>query len=134
MFLTFTQTEVHFCYNKKKWQYTFDEIIELGLIRKKRNYFLINVLFVLVTVATYYCMLFTKIADMYYVIPALLSFTILIILRFQDSAEFDYYVLVRDCYQKEIIVKIKGKDKNYMSKQIEEYVNIQFERITKKTA
>ncbi|WP_426484840.1 hypothetical protein [Flavobacterium sp. 2] len=79
-------------------------------------------------------MLFTKIADMYYVIPALLSFTILIILRFQDSAEFDYYVLVRDCYQKEIIVKIKGKDKNYMSKQIEEYVNIQFERITKKTA
>jgi hypothetical protein len=134
MFLTFTQTQVHFCYSKKKWQYTFDEIIELGLIRKKRNYFSINVLFVLVTVATYYCMLFSKIADMYYVIPALLSFTILIILRFHDTAEFNYYVLVRDCYQKEIIVKIKGKDKNYMSKQIKEYVNIQFERITKKTA
>ncbi|MNY40454.1 hypothetical protein [Flavobacterium sp. 245] len=134
MFLTITSTHVHFCYRKERWNYAFDEIIELGLIRKKKNYFLINAIFIAVTASAYYCMLFTKTADLNYIIPALLAFTVLTILRFHNPAEFDYYVLVRDCYQKEIIVKIRSKDKNKIGKQIDEFFNLQFERMTMQTA
>lgn len=134
MFLKLTSTHVHFTYRKKKWRYSFDEIIELGLIRKKKNYFFVNLLFFLVTIVAYYCMFFTKIKDLNYIIPALIAFSILIIIRFHNSSEFDYYVVVRDCYQKEIVIKIKIEDKNCVDKQITEFSNLQFERITKKTA
>ncbi|MTH16107.1 hypothetical protein [Flavobacterium sp. LC2016-01] len=134
MFLTLTSTQVHFCYRKKRWNYAFDEIIELGLIRKKKNYFLLNATFIAVTAIAYYCMIFTKMTDLYYIIPALLAYTVLIILRLHNPAEFDYYVFVRDCYEKEIIVKIKNKDKNNMGKQIDEFFNHQFERMTMQTA
>lgn len=134
MFITFTPNQVHFCYGKKSWYYAFEEIIELGLVRKKKNYFLINVLFGLVTAIAYYCMLFTTIPDLYYIIPALMAFAILTILRFHDTAEFDYYVLVRDCYQKEIAVKIKSKDRPALGKQIDIFSTIQFEQTIKKTA
>lgn len=134
MFITFTTTQVHFCYGKNKWYYAFEEIIELGFIRKKKKYFLTNFAFALVTLSAYYCMIFTRIPDLYYIIPSLFAFTILIVLRFHDKAEFNYYVLVRDCYQKERLVKIKNKDKNAIGKQIDAFQNIQFEHTIKKTA
>ncbi|MEN2413119.1 hypothetical protein [Flavobacterium mesophilum] len=134
MFITFTPNQVHFCYGKNSWYYAFEEIIELGLVRKKKNHLFINVLFGLVTAVAYYCMLFTKIPDLYYIIPSLMVFAILTILRFHDTAEFDYYVLVRDCYQKEITVKIKSKDRPIVGKQIDIFSSIQFAQTIKKTA
>jgi hypothetical protein len=134
MFITITSNQVHFRYGKNRWQYAFDEIDELGIVRRKKTYFLENLLFILVTAVAYYCMIFTHMADLYYIIPALLCYTILIILRFHDTVEFEYSVLVRDCFQQEIKIKIKASDRNIIGKQIDQYLNLQFDRMVKRTA
>lgn len=134
MFVTLTPNQVHFRYGKNQWQYTFDEIVELGISRRKKTYFLVNTLFILVTAIAYYCMIFSDIIDVYYIIPTLLCYTFLIILRFNDRSEFEYSVLVRDIYEKEITIKIKTEDRNLIGRQIDQYLNLQFDRMIKKTA
>ncbi|SNR44210.1 hypothetical protein SAMN04487979_10624 [Flavobacterium sp. ov086] len=134
MFITLTPNQVHFRYGKNQWQYSFDEIAELGILRKKKTYFLVNTMFILVTGVAYYCMIFSDIIDIYYIIPTLLCYTFLIILRFNDRTEFEYSVLVRDIYEKEITIKIKNQDRNLIGKQIDQYLNLQFDRMIQKTA
>lgn len=134
MFVTLTPNQVHFRYGKNQWQYTFDEIVELSILRRKKTYFLVNTLFILVTAIAYYCMIFSDIIDIYYIIPTLLCYTFLIILRFNDRSEFEYSVLVRDIYEKEITIKIKTEDRNLIGRQIDQYLNLQFDRMIKKTA
>ncbi|TPG40902.1 hypothetical protein EAH81_11215 [Flavobacterium pectinovorum] len=134
MFVTLTPNQVHFRYGKNQWQYTFDEIAELGISRKKKTYFFVNTLFILVTAIAYYCMIFSDIIEVYYIIPTLLCYTFLIILRFNDRAEFEYSVLVRDIYEKETTIKIKAEDRNLIGRQIDQYLTLQFDRMIKKTA
>lgn len=134
MFLTLTSNQVHFLYGKNQWSYAFDEITELGIVRKKKTYFLINAAFILVTALAYYCMIFSDMVDLYYIIPTLLCYTFLVILRFHDNAEFQYHVIVRDRFEKEIIVRIKTQDRHIIGKQIDQYLNLQFDRMIKKTA
>lgn len=134
MFITLTSNQVHFLYGKNQWSYAFDEITELGIVRKKKTYFLINTAFILVTALAYYCMIFSDMADLYYIIPALLCYTFLVILRFHDSAEFQYHVIVRDRCENEIIIRIKTEDRHIIGKQIDQYLNLQFDRMIKKTA
>jgi hypothetical protein len=134
MSLTLTSNQVHFLYGKNQWSYAFDEITELGIVRKKKTYFLINSAFILVTALAYYCMIFSDMIDLYYIIPALLCYTFLVILRFHDNTEFQYHVIVRDRYEKEIIIRIKTEDRHIIGKQIDQYLNLQFDRMIKKTA
>lgn len=134
MFLTFTSKQVHFKYGKNRWQRAFDEIAELGIMRIKKSYFLLNAAFALVTLTAYYFMFFTNINEIYYIAPALLCYTFLIILRFQDKVEYKYYVLLKDIYQNEIKIKIKATDRNIVGKQIDEYLNAQFEHFIMQTA
>ncbi|MCD0470541.1 hypothetical protein [Flavobacterium sp. JAS] len=134
MFVNLTPNQVHFCYGKNQWQYSFDEIVELAILRKKKTYFLVNTMFILITALAYYCMIFSDMVDLYYIIPTVLCYTFLIILRFNDRAEFEYSVLVRDIYQKEITIKIKAEDRNLIGKQIDQYLSLEFDRMVKKTA
>ncbi len=134
MFITITSNQVQFRYGKNSWQYSFDEIDELGIVRRKKTYFLVNMLFIIVTAIAYYSMIFTRIPDLYYITPTLLCYTVLIILRFHDNVEFEYSVLVRDCFQQEIKIKIKAADRNIIGKQIDQYLNLQFDRMVKRTA
>ncbi|MNX71597.1 hypothetical protein D3C86_1029180 [compost metagenome] len=78
-------------------------------------------------------MLFTDLMDLYYVIPTLLCYTILIILRLHTRIEFEYYVIVKDIYQKEIKVKIDVLDRPLIGKQIDEYLNHEYYRILHQT-
>ena len=129
MFISLTQDQLQFYYGSLRWQYDFNEIEELILFKKKKSYLLINSAFVLVTALAYYCMLFTDLMDLYYVIPTLLCYTILIILRFHNKIDFEYYVIVKDIYQKEIKVKIDVTDRPLIGKQIDQYLNHQYHRI-----
>ncbi|KUJ63537.1 hypothetical protein AR687_02285 [Flavobacteriaceae bacterium CRH] len=129
MFITLTHDKVQFYYGSKHWQYNFNEIVELGLLKKKKSYLLENTAFVAVTALAYYFMMFSNLVELYYIIPALLCYTILIILRFHNDAEFDYYVIVKDIYNKEIKVKIKAFDRPAIGKQIDQYLNLKFDRI-----
>jgi len=133
MSLTIFSDEVRFRYKSKNWQYQFDEIKELGLLKKKKKYFLKNGAFIAVT-ATYYCMLFLNIMDLHYIIPAILCYAFIIIALFSNKAEFVYFLFVKDIYQKEIRTKIAQKDRAMVGKQIDYYLNLQFERSIKRTA
>lgn len=132
MILTLMHNKVLFHYGTKKWQYSFNEISSLGLIRKKKTFYLEDGSFIAVTVLGYYCMFFTDIVDLYYLTPITLFYTIIIILRF-NSAEFKYYVLVQDIYGKQTKVKIKAVDKPKIRKQIDVYLNQKFEQSLQKS-
>ncbi|QSW88627.1 MULTISPECIES: hypothetical protein [Flavobacterium] len=137
MFIFLTHDQVQFHYGSKRWQYSFNEIVELGLLKRKKSYFFENSAFITVTAMAYYCMIFTNLMELYYLIPALLCYTLLIILRFHNNTEFNYYVIVRDTNHKEIKVKINPVDRPAIGREIDDYLNFEFERIleqTKKTA
>ena len=129
MFITLTHDQVCFYYGSERWQYNFDEIAELGLLKKKKSYFLENIAFLIVTAFAYYFIIFSNFAELYYIIPTLLCYTILIILRFPKNIEFDYYVIVKDIYQKETKVKIKALDRTKIGKQIDQYLSLKFDQI-----
>ncbi|WP_163408273.1 hypothetical protein [Flavobacterium ajazii] len=134
MFITIFTDTIKFHYKSKNWQYHFDEIQELGLLKKKKKYFLENGAFIAVTIVAYYCMIFTDIVDLYYIIPTLLCYVFIIIARFDNPSEFAYFVFVKDIYRKEIRIKIASKDRLLIGKQIDRYLDLQFERNIKKTA
>lgn len=129
MFITLTHDQVRFHYGSEHWQYNFNEIVELGLLKKKKSYLLENSAFVAVTALACYFMIFSDFVELYYIIPTLLCYTILIILRFNTDIEFEYYVIVKDIYKKEIKVKIKAFDRPVIGKQIDQYLNLKFDRI-----
>ncbi len=126
--------KIRFDYKSKNWQYEFDEIKELRLLRKKKKYFLENAAFVAVTATAYYCMIFSDLMDLYYIIPALLCYTLIIATRFKNETEFVYFVFVRDVYKNEIRTKIASKDRVLIRKQIDHYLGLQFERSIGRTA
>ncbi|MGO4770243.1 hypothetical protein ACEN2I_01145 [Flavobacterium sp. W22_SRS_FK3] len=134
MFITIFTNEIKFHYKSKNWQYHFDEIKELGLLKKKKKYFLENLAFITVTTIAYYCMIFSSLVDLYYIIPTLLCYTFIIIARLDEPSEFVYFVFVKDIYKKEIRIKIASKDRFLIGKQIDHYLDFQFERNIKKTA
>lgn len=132
--LTILSDKVRFTYKSKNWQYQFNEIKKLGLLRKKKKYFLENTALTAVTAATYYCMIFSDLMDLYYIIPAILCYTLIIIARFNNEAEFVYFIFVKDIYQNEIRMKIAPEDRRLVGKQIDSYLDLQFERSIKRTA
>ena len=132
--LTVFSDKVRFCYKSKNWQYHFDEIKEIGLLKKKKKYFLENGAFLAVTAAAYYCMLFSNLMDLYYIIPAILCYSFILAMRFGNKAEFAYFVFVKDIYQNKIRTKIAAKDRILVGKQIDSYLDLQFERSIKRTA
>ncbi|MFB9110818.1 hypothetical protein [Flavobacterium gyeonganense] len=133
MFITIFSDTIKFNYKSKNWQYNFDEIKELGLLRKRKKYFLENSAFIAVTAVAYYCMIFTDMMDLYYIIPTILCYAFIIIARF-DSSEFIYFVFVKDIYQKETRIKIEANDRFLIGRQIDQYLDFQFERNIKSTA
>jgi hypothetical protein len=128
MFFTITHDQVHFCYGSKRWQYHFNEIAELGLLKKKKSYFLENGAFIAITAIAYCCMVFSDVMELYYIVPTLLCYTIIIIFRFHGNIDSEYYVIVKDVYQNEIRVKIKNLDRPIIGKQIDRYLNLEFDR------
>ncbi|MCV2483659.1 hypothetical protein OD917_01890 [Flavobacterium sp. SH_e] len=132
--LTIFSDKVRFRYKSKNRQYQFDEIKEIGLLKKKKKYFLENGAFIAVTAVTYYCMIFSDLMDLYYIIPAILCYTLIIVFRFSNSKESVYFVFVKDIYQNEIRTKIEAKDRVLVGKQIDHYLDLQFERSIKRTA
>lgn len=133
MFITLTNDHVHFDYGSKRWQYNFNEIVELGLLKKKKTYLLENGAFISVTALAYYCMFFSNLMELYYIVPALLMYTVLIILRFHNTIEFEYYVIVKDIYRKETKVKIKTLDRLVIGKQIDQYLSLEFNRLVQES-
>ncbi|MCV9927907.1 hypothetical protein OIU83_09600 [Flavobacterium sp. LS1R49] len=134
MFINLTNDNVEFHYKSKRWKYAIDEIVELGILKKKKKYLLENGAFIIVTVFAYYCMLFSNLIELHYILPTILFYAVIIILRFHDSSEFEYYVIVRDIYKKEIKIKIKALDKRTISKQIDQYLSLKFNLIVHKSA
>ncbi|TCN54607.1 hypothetical protein D0809_18225 [Flavobacterium circumlabens] len=132
MFFTLTHDQIQFCYGSKRWQYSFNEIVELGLLKKKKSYLLENGAFIAITAIAYYCMVFSNLMEMYYIVPTLLCYTIIIISRFHASIDAEYYVIVKDVYKKEIRVKIKNLDRPVIGKQIDQYLNLEFDRMVHK--
>ncbi|RUT72319.1 hypothetical protein D0817_01530 [Flavobacterium cupreum] len=132
MFFTLTHDQVTFCYGSKRWQYSFNEIVELGLLKKKKSYLLENSAFIAITAIAFYCMVFSDLTEMYYIVPTLLCYTLIIILRFHADIDAEYYVIVKDVYSKEIRVKIKNLDRPVIGKQIDQYLNLEFDRMVQK--
>lgn len=133
MFLTLTHDQVQFCYGSEHWQYDFNEIAELGLLKKKKSYLFENISFILVTVCAYYFMIFSDLSELYYIVPTIICYTVLIILRFPKNTEFDYYVIVKDIYDKETKIKINAFDKIKIGKQIDQYRSLKFDHILQAT-
>lgn len=134
MSITISPEEIKFNYKSKNWKYHFDEIKKLGLLKKKRNYFAENTVFVIATFTVYYCMLFSDLMALYYIVPTLLSYLFIIIMKFNNDTEFVYFVFVKDIYKNEIKTKIAVKDHFLIAKQIDKYLDLQFERNIRKMA
>ena len=133
MFISLTHDQVQFHYGSLRWQYNFNEIEELALLKKKKTYLLVNSTFIAVTALAYYCMLFTDVIDLYYIIPTLLCYAVLIIVRFHNNIDFEYYVIVKDIYQKETKVKIDVQDRPLIGKQIDHYLNREYYQMVHQT-
>lgn len=129
MFITLTHDQVQFYYGSKNWQYNFNEIVELGLLKKKKSFLLQNTAFIGISALACYFIMFSDLTELYYIIPILLCYTILVILRFHTAAEFDYYVIVKDIYKKEVRIKIKAFDRIAIGKQIDQYLSLKFDQI-----
>ncbi|GAA3783294.1 hypothetical protein GCM10022423_45120 [Flavobacterium ginsengiterrae] len=54
-------------------------------------------------------------------------------MRFHNNTEFDYFVIVKDIYLKETKVKINAQDRSAIGKQIDNYLNFEFNRILEET-
>ncbi|WP_417940132.1 hypothetical protein [Flavobacterium sp. RS13.1] len=134
MFITIFSDTIKFKYKSKNWQYKFDEIKELGLVRKKKEYFLESIAFIAVTAAAYCCMIFTDMMDLYCIIATVVCYACIIIARFHNASEFIYFVYVKDIYQKETRIKIESNDRFLIGRQIDQYLYFQFERSIKNTA
>jgi len=109
--LTILPDKIRFSSKSKNWQYDFDEIRRIGLVKKRKKFFLENTAFAVVTAATYYCMIFSDLMDLYCIILAILCYIPITILRFSDSTKFVYFLFVKDIHQKEIMTKIESKDR-----------------------
>lgn len=129
MFITLTHDHVHFEYGSNHWQYNFNEIVELGLLKKKKTYLLINTAFILVTAIAYYCMIFSELTDLYYILPTLICYSLLIILRLDNKEDCEYFVIVKDIYKNEKRVKIKALDRPAIGKKIDQYLSLEFDRL-----
>jgi len=134
MFITLTSDQVQFNYGSKQLHYQFEEIAQLTLLKKKKIYFLENATFIAITALAYYIMVFSDVNEMYYIVPTLFCYTIIIVLRFQNPSEFEYYLVVRNIYQKETKIKIKAEHKNIIAKQVDAYLDVAYHRILKKNA
>ncbi|MFB9076785.1 hypothetical protein ACFFLS_23780 [Flavobacterium procerum] len=134
MFITLTSDKITFRFKSKQWHYHFDEIKELGLVRRKKMFYLENTAFAAVTAITYYFMIFTNVSDLYYIIPAVLCYTILVIARFYHTDEFVYLVMIKDVYDNEKRIKIASNDRLLIGKQIDSFLELQFNQNIKKTA
>lgn len=132
--LTILPDKIRFCYKSKNWQYHFDEIKEIGLLKKKKKYYLKNGAFTIVTAVTYYCMIFSDLPDLYYIIPAILCYAFIISMKGVNSARFVYFIFVRDINKNVIRTEIEAKDRLLVGKQIDYYLNLQFERNIGRTA
>jgi hypothetical protein len=130
--ITLTHDQVRFYYGSEHWQYNFNEIVELGLLKKKKSFLLENSAFAAITALACYFMVFSDLVELYYIIPILLCYTILIILRFHTNIEFDYYVIVKDVYKKQIKVKIKPFDRTAIAKQIDQFLSLKYDQILQK--
>ncbi|WP_244248428.1 hypothetical protein [Flavobacterium foetidum] len=97
-------------------------------------FYLHNATFAAVTAITYYFMIFTDVNDLYYLIPAILGYTILVSSRFYNTEEFVYLVMIRDVYDNEKRVKIASKDRFLVGKQIDSFLELQFNQNIRKTA
>lgn len=131
MFTTLTSDNVHFRYGSKSWIYTFDEIEKLSLIKQEKSYIVENFAFIFITALAYYFIIFSDMMDLYYIIPTILCYTIISILRFHDASQFEYYVYVKDIYNKETKIKIKTADRIEIGKHIDLYLSLKFKKIIK---
>ncbi|MBF4471361.1 MULTISPECIES: hypothetical protein [Flavobacterium] len=129
MFTILTYNNVQFRYGSKSWNYTFDEIEELSLVKKNKSYSKENFAFISVTALAYYFMLFSNLMDLYYIIPAILCYSVIITLRFHDTSKFEFYVFVKDIYNKETIIKIKTTDRTKIGKHIDLYLDLKFKKL-----
>lgn len=132
--LTIFPDKIRFHYKSESWQYNFDEIKEIGLLKKKKKYFLENGAFIAVTAAAYYCMIFFDLENLYYIIPAIFCYSLIAAATFNDKEESIYFVFVKDIYKNKIRTKIESKDRTLIGKQIDYYLELQFERSIKRTA
>ncbi|MFD2940642.1 hypothetical protein [Flavobacterium notoginsengisoli] len=126
--------KIKFDYKSKKWQYQFDEIKELGLLKKKKKYFIQNGTFIAGATAAYCGMIFSELTDLNYVIPVLLCYILIITSGFKSKTEFVYFIFVKDIYKSEIRTKIASKDRLLIGRQIDHYLDLQFERNIRRTA
>jgi len=130
MFINCTVKEVQFRYGTKGWKYAYNEISELCIVRKKKTYLIKNLLFTILGVLGYNCMIFSNFTNLYFIIPILLCYCI-IFLGFQDVTEFNYYVLVRDINNNAIKIKISARHQSIIGKSIYEYKKLMFDQIKK---
>lgn len=133
MFITLTNDVVEFNYGSKRWKYHFSEIVELGLVKSKKTFLLLDTALVSATAAGYYYAVNSDFLESYYIAPATLFYVLLLTKRFYNVEEFQYHVILRDIYDKTKTVKIKNEDRNAMGKQIDSYLELNYVRLTRKS-
>lgn len=74
-------------------------------------------------------MIFSDLTDLYYILPTLLCYIVLIILRLDNKDDFEYFVIVRDIYKNEKKIKIKSLDRPVIGKKIDQYLSLEFDRL-----
>ncbi len=128
MFITYTPQAVQFQYGIKGWQYTFNEIAEIGIVRKRKRYSIRNFIFITVAALLYYYLFFTDLKCFYLAIALIACFAAIVFFWFHNPDEFTYYLLVRDKKKKETKIKIKARDRHIIRKQLEYYEKLNFDR------
>jgi len=128
MFITYTAHSVQFQYGAKGWQYDFNEIAKLGILRKRKSHIIENIISAIGCALVYYYLFFTDWDYAYAVVPLLLCFAVLLYFLFLRRSEFAYYIMVQDTNQKQTRIRIKAGDRHIIRRELEHYENIDFKR------
>jgi len=134
MFINLTNDIAEFTYGRRQWKYGIDEILELGLAKKKKRYFLENATFIGLIIVAYYFMCFSHIKFWLYAIPTVIFCAFIFIAPLIDSCKYDYHIVVIDIYNKKTKIKIRQQDKLVILKKIDDFLKIKFDHITSRKA
>jgi len=127
-YLSIHGEKVVFKYGKKEWRSTLGDIKDLGIARRKKILPLEDISVLVVTFISIYLMTQTDIEDAYFIVPTIIFYTFIIILKHRDYDKFRYFVILKETNGKIVKIKIEAYDRSTIGNEIGECLKIKFER------
>lgn len=131
-YLTMDSNTVFLKYKKWEWAYRLEEISDLGLQKKRKLYSLPDIAVAFVTALSLYLMTNTNIEEVYYVVPLVIFYAFIVLLKCRHADKFIYYLVVKTNNGVVRKIKIDPLDRQDINREVVEFLSLKFERDIKR--